>query len=102
MNKLVQKKATRHALKVIDTENTVRNWTHLQAQRLLERAYLAGARMVDEWHRKQTRKPVAELPGCPECGAVGEVAGKGQYLCPGPRCNTYFFRATDTSISGVS
>jgi hypothetical protein len=36
----------------------VRNWTHEEAQAHLEAAWLAGARSLDNWHRKQTQRPV--------------------------------------------
>lgn len=61
MNKLLKERAVRHAERVINRNTTVRNWTHEDATRHLQAAWLAGARSLDQWHRDKTRQPTASL-----------------------------------------
>jgi hypothetical protein len=52
MNKAIRENARRWAVRLIKKVHTVRNWTHEDAHKYLAQAYLAGARSMDEWHRK--------------------------------------------------
>lgn len=58
MNKLIIGRAQQFARRLIACRHTVRNWTHEDAQRYLEEAYVAGARSLDRWHLAKTRKAV--------------------------------------------
>lgn len=51
MNKALKARAKKWGQTLIAREHTVRNWTHEDAQGFLERAWLAGARCLDRWHR---------------------------------------------------
>lgn len=116
MNKLIRAKAARWARQHIDkrTTPTVRNWVAADALNHLAQAYLAGARSMDAWHRKQTRKPAVAVgvdgllpagmtpvsigpgkvvdPRCPECGNEGQpTATEGTLFCNDLNCDTYNF-----------
>lgn len=58
MNKLLRARATKWVRANIEAFRAKR-WTHEEAQAHLEAAWLAGARSLDVWHRKQAQRPVA-------------------------------------------
>lgn len=79
MNKLLFARAVKWASARIHSAHTVRNWTHADAQRYLEQAWLAGARSLDKWHRDQQRRPIH----CAACGRKLDSAGRCSTECVG-------------------
>jgi hypothetical protein len=52
MNRMLRHRAQRWVRTRIQQATTVRNWTHEDAARHLEAAWMAGARSLDKWYRE--------------------------------------------------
>lgn len=61
MSKLLRERAATWARKLIASTHTVRNWTHEDAARFLQQAWLAGA--SSERNRLRDRRPVGLAMG---------------------------------------
>lgn len=61
MNRMLRHRAQRWVRTRIAQANTVRNWTHEDAARHLEAAWMAGARSLDKWYREFNMSEVGRL-----------------------------------------